>query len=64
MSDQKRNVHISLDGLPGLLMLVVVLVIAWWLLSFFFGFFSMSVGRLLSYLVVFGIGYVIGEGKP
>jgi hypothetical protein len=64
MSDSKRNLSINIDGLPGLLMLIVLLVIAWWVLSFFFGFFSMSVGRLLSYVFVFSIGYCLGEGKP
>jgi hypothetical protein len=62
MGDFKRTFNINFSGLSGLVILLVVLAVSWWLLSFLFGIFSMSLGRALSYLFVFGVGYVLGEG--
>lgn len=62
MNKFKRTFNINFSGLSDLVMLIVILAVSWWLLSFLFGIFSMSIGRALSYLLVFGVGYVLGEG--
>jgi hypothetical protein len=63
MNNFKRSFNINFVGLSGLVILLVVLAVSWWVLHFFFGIFSMSLGRALSYVLLFWIGFCLGGDK-
>jgi ABC-type transport system involved in multi-copper enzyme maturation permease subunit len=58
---KRNNVTVALlPGLFGFILLLLFIMLTWWMIG---GILSITLGDLLIYAIMFGIGYAIGSNK-